>query len=73
MEQCQFKNMKNNPAANMAWTDKYRSNGTTIKFMRKGKIGDWRDYFSHRQSACLDEEVKKKMSGCDLKFYYGEE
>ena len=65
--------MKRNPAANMAWIDKYRSNDTTIKFMLKGKIGDCRDYFSDKESACIDKEIEKKMSCCDVAFQYGEE
>lgn len=71
-EQTQFKTMQKNPAANMAWTDKYRSNSETVKFMRKGRIGDWRNYFSEEQSALLDEEIKK-MAGCDIEFDFGEE
>ena len=39
-------------------------------FIRKGVIGDWKNHFSDKQSARLDAEYVKRMSGTDLVFNY---
>ena len=39
-------------------------------FMRKGVIGDWKNHFSDEQSARLDAEYTKRMSGTGLVFNY---
>ncbi|XP_072018971.1 sulfotransferase 1A3-like isoform X2 [Amphiura filiformis] len=41
-------------------------------FMRKGKIGDWKNYFSDEQSSRLDAQYKVKMEGSGLTFDFGE-
>lgn len=71
-EQTRFDNMKANPAANMAWSDTYRADKNQA-FMCKGKIGDWRNYFTKEQSARLDAVLAKKLPGTGLEFEYGEE
>ena len=39
-------------------------------FIRKGVIGDWKNHFSDEQSARLDAEYTKRMSGTGLVFNY---
>ena len=72
-EQTLFKNMKKNPAANMHWTDRYREDEHG-KFMRKGKVGDWRNHFTEEQSARMDALIAERIpSDCGLVFDFGDE
>lgn len=72
-EQATFKNMKRNSSANMSWMDKYRQDGQNTSFMRKGSVGDWRNHFTDEQSARMDTEITRKLSGSGLQFDFGEE
>ena len=65
VEQTTFSNMKLNPAANNSWMEKYHNEGAT-PFMRKGIIGDWKNYFSDEQSARMDALVNEKLAGTGL-------
>lgn len=38
----------------------------SINFIRKGIIGDWRNYFSEEQNRRLEEKFSKKMKDTDL-------
>ena len=72
-EQTLFKNMKKNPAANMYWTDRYRDDDHG-RFMRKGKVGDWRNHFTEEQSAKVDAWIAERIpSDCGLVFDFGDE
>ena len=70
VEQTTFDAMKANPAANVSWVKAFPNKGVTTEFMRKGQVGDWRNYFTDEQSARVDEEVKKKLDGTGLEFVY---
>ena len=72
VDQTQFAAMKLNPAANNGWMAEYHTEGAT-PFMRKGVVGDWRNFFTDDQSAKLDELLREKLSGTDLVFDYGEQ
>ncbi|GBO29082.1 hypothetical protein AVEN_184009-1, partial [Araneus ventricosus] len=37
-----------------------------FKLVRKGIIGDWRNYFSPTQSARMDQKLKEKFAGTGL-------
>lgn len=69
-DQTTFKAMKKNPAGNGEYYDKYRREKSS-PFMRKGVVGDWRNYFTEEQSARMDEECAKRFSGSGLEFDYG--
>lgn len=71
-EQTTFEKMKLNPAANNSWMDDYRKNKST-PFMRKGMVGDWRNYFTDEQSTRMDLEIAKYFSGTGLVFDFGAE
>lgn len=59
-EATSFKKMKDNPQSNYSWLDKtgeYKPEEE--KFMRKGTVGDWRNYFDDELSMMFDAEYKK--------------
>ena len=66
-----FDKMKNNKAANKESWD-VLSGDTTMKFMRKGVVGDWRNFFSPEQSARIDTLVADKLADSGLVFDYGD-
>ncbi|CAN9515421.1 unnamed protein product [Ophioblennius macclurei] len=61
-----FDNMKNDKMAN------YSTNPSMdfkiSPFMRKGKVGDWKNHFTVAQSEDFDEDYKTKMKDATLKF-----
>nr|XP_039253514.1 sulfotransferase family cytosolic 1B member 1-like isoform X4 [Styela clava] len=67
---CSFTNMKNNTATNYTHTAKYGWDFDNYKFMRKGEVGDWKNYFTLNQNIAFDEmyEEKMKNSGLELVF-----
>ena len=40
-------------------------------FLRKGQIGDWRNYFSAELSKKFDEILVSKLEGSGLSFDFG--
>ena len=55
-----FANMKKDSSANYEWMNKHRRS-TATTFMRKGEVGDWKNYFTPEQSARLDAVYDNKM------------
>ena len=64
-----FDSMKSNPAVNKedAKVNMFRKGG---HFMRKGEIGDWRNYFSDEMSKRMDEAIKAHFTSVGLEFQY---
>ena len=56
--------MKRNPAVN-----RLKNNDIGV-FMRKGRIGDWRNYFSPEESAIVDEVCATMLKATGLTFDY---
>ena len=69
VKQCSFDSMKANLAANFSWAQESRRSDQP-SFMRKGKVGDWRNYFSAEQISTFDALYAEKMknSGLDFEF-----
>uniref|UniRef100_A0A3B4UKZ7 Sulfotransferase n=1 Tax=Seriola dumerili TaxID=41447 RepID=A0A3B4UKZ7_SERDU len=66
VQKVQFDNMKNNKMANGS---KYEVLDFKISpFMRKGKVGDWKNHFAAPQNEQFDEGYEKKMKNRDLQF-----
>lgn len=64
-ETTSFKNMKNNNVVNYEYWSQMREEGSA-PFMRKGKVGDWKNHFTVAQSQLMDEIYKEKFSGTGL-------
>ena len=69
VSQCSFDSMKHNPAVNYLWYSDKRKEGSE-PWIRKGMIGDWKNYFTEEQSLRYDEEYRRIMSGTGLDFQF---
>jgi len=61
-EQCRFKAMENNPSFKV--TDEKDS----PSFLRKGVVGDWKNFFTQEQNEKFEKEVLEKLKGSGLEF-----
>jgi len=66
-QHCTFDSMKKNKMANR---DVWLLDQSVSKFMRKGEIGDWKNYFTFAQSDAFDAIYKQKMDGSGLDFQF---
>ncbi len=69
VKQCSFDSMKANPTANFSWAQEFR-HPDQAPFMRRGKVGDWRNYFSAEQNAVFDVLYAEKMKDSRLDFEF---
>ena len=71
--QCSFGKMKRNPATNYS----HRARAGAVKpnsndFMRKGEVGDWKNYFTTEQNEAFDKQYEERMVGSGLEFEFGD-
>lgn len=64
--QCTFSEMKKN-------TESFIVQDIDSKpvFLRKGQIGDWKNFFSEELSEKFDEKLVSKLEGSGLSFHFG--
>uniref|UniRef100_A0AB40EC35 Sulfotransferase n=1 Tax=Esox lucius TaxID=8010 RepID=A0AB40EC35_ESOLU len=66
IEGSHFDNMKNNSMTN--YSNLPVLDFKISPFMRKGKVGDWKNHFTVTQSERFDEHYQKKMNNPNLQF-----
>ncbi|XP_024148943.1 cytosolic sulfotransferase 2 [Oryzias melastigma] len=66
IEKVLFDNMKNNKMANGSADEVL--DFKISPFMRKGKVGDWKNHFTVQQNEQFSEDYDKKMKNTDLQF-----
>lgn len=70
-EHLTFKKMQRNPAVNLEPIISGMDEASdSVKFIRKGEVGDWRNHMSEEMSARFDRWTKEKTAGTDLSFDY---
>ncbi len=68
VEKTTFENMAKDPKYNLADLPQFDTTKST--FMRKGKVGDWKEYFSDEQNAFVDAKCKEWFEPEGLKMKY---
>ena len=63
-----FDQMKVNPMTNKSTSNMISAE--VSPFMRKGQVGDWRNYFSQQQNEAVDKRVKEVEEKFGLKFMF---
>ena len=61
-----FANMKEDPSCNYSWMVKDKEES----FLRKGKIGNWKEYLSHDENKRFDELFQEKLGDTGLTFRF---
>ena len=61
-EQCTFKEMK------IEHAERYVSSKKLPSLLRKGVVGDWKNYFTPELNERFEKEVLAKLKGSGLKF-----
>ncbi|XP_034178892.1 sulfotransferase 2 [Osmia lignaria lignaria] len=67
-EHLKFSKMAANPAINLESILPQKGVSDDDKFLRKGKVGDWRNYMSEELSQRFDEWTEKHLRGSGLDF-----
>ena len=62
-EQCTFSGMKKNAASSSAPTEDREAS-----LLRKGVVGDWKNYFTPELNERFENEVLAKLKGSGLEF-----
>jgi hypothetical protein len=65
-----FEKMKNDSAANYSWWTPFHEEDNGSKFMRKGTVGDWKNYFTAEQSTEMDAIYAERMGDVGFDFHY---
>lgn len=66
-----FDRMQKNPAVNIeSYVPLIGDKDKNVQFIRKGQIGDWKNYMSSELSARFDEWTKHHTDGTGLEFEY---
>lgn len=72
VDHASFSKMRQNPAINLEpiLNQMYNSEEQKpdVKFIRKGQVGDWRNYMSNELADKFDEQSRKRWSDVGLNF-----
>ena len=68
VEKTSFNSMKNNRTVN--YTEYPNMDQSVCSFIRKGQVGDWKNYFTAAQNEWMDNEINRKLEHSDITFTY---
>ncbi|XP_077998153.1 sulfotransferase 1E1-like [Glandiceps talaboti] len=63
---CSFDSMKRNPSVN--WKDQPDVDSSVSEYIRKGIVGDWKNYFTVAENEAFDRIYEDKMKDSGLRF-----
>lgn len=72
-EHVQFDKMQKNPSVNLEPILKLKqidTEKTKVKFIRKGQIGDWKNYMDNAMSERFDKWTEQALAGTGLKYIF---
>ena len=64
VQQTSFAAMKNSKHTNFSWFQGMKGDG----FIRKGQVGEWKNYFTDEQNELFDKVFKEKVEGTGIEF-----
>jgi len=64
VQQTSFDSMKSSEHTNYSWLEGMKGDG----FIRKGKVGEWKKYFTEEQNKLFDKEFKERTEGTGIEF-----
>ena len=67
-EHVHFDSMQKNDNINKSWMNKTILDQSISQYIRKGKVGDWKNHFTLEQLQYVDALYKEKMDGTGLDF-----
>ena len=65
-----FDKMKTDATANYSWEKLFDNKEGKPSFLRKGKVGDWKNHLTAEESAAIDKKYAEKCKGTDIVFNY---
>ena len=68
IETTAFDAMKIDPNINYSWWKESGGVSEEFVFIRKGKVGDWRNYFTPEMSMRMNKEFIEPLKACNLSF-----
>ena len=71
-KQCSFKEMSQAALADYFRTLPNRLQTNVSRFLRKGQVGDWKNYFTPAQNERFNKDYAKRMADSGLEFDFGE-
>ena len=69
VELATFDSMKKEEKVNQSWSKNYDKDGEPV-FLRKGVVGDWKNFFTPEESREMDIRSAEKLEGTGLEFEY---
>ncbi|KAK3541657.1 hypothetical protein QTP86_034662 [Hemibagrus guttatus] len=72
-EHCEFKTMKQNKMSNYSLVPEAIMDNKKSAFLRKGIVGDWKNYFSPELELKFNTAISEELKGTDITFPWDEE
>ncbi|KAJ8363868.1 hypothetical protein SKAU_G00126990 [Synaphobranchus kaupii] len=69
-DHCRFKNMKQNKMSNYSLVPEEIMDQKKSEFLRKGIIGDWKNFFTDAQTECFDAVYEERIKDVKLTFVW---
>ena len=63
-QQTSFDFMKSSEHTNFNWFEGMKGDG----FIRKGQVGQWKNFFTEKQNELFDKVFKERMEGTGIEF-----